>query len=426
MNRGAPNPVWEQFTGRQRWVLLITLFLVGTSNTIDRAIISVVLEPIKAEFGVSDTMLGLLSGAAFAVLYATLGIPVARWADRGNRRTIIVLATAVWSAFTLLCGVAQTFWQLALARVGVGVGEAGGTPPSQSLIADYFAPERRASALAFFGLNGVIGYIVGFAVGAWIAVHYGWRMLFILAGAPGLVLALLAWLLIKEPRDLSVTATSARQIEAFGPTLKHLLTKRSYVYLVIGITAYSLVAYGALLFIPPYLVRVLHQPLDTSAGLQGLISAVSAILGSLSGGVIADRLGKRDIRWIAWMPALACLVAGPLYVTAFVVPSMTVYLVAAFAAGTLLSFGLPPAFACLHMVCGSARRAVAVAIALFCSNLIGMGLGPVITGAISDALAPRFGPESLRWAMVTMCTLMLLVAWCFARAGSMMANDLEA
>jgi MFS family permease len=360
------------------------------------------------------------------VMYATLGLPIARWADRGNRRTIIALSVAVWSAATALCGVVQNFWQLALARVGVGVGEAGSTPPSQSLIADYFPPEKRASALSLMGASGTLGYLLGFAVGAAIAIQYGWRMLFLIAGLPGIVLALVAWLFIKEPRDKLGYPGATHAIEPLGQTLKALARKRSFVYLTIGITVYSLVAYGALLFVPSYLVRVMNQPLNAAGGIYGLLSSVGTLFGTVIGGLAADKLARRDLRWLAWLPAIACGLAGPLYIVSFVVPDMGVFMAAGLAAGLLLCCGLSPAFSVIHLVCGSSRRAVAVAIMLFCSNLIGMGLGPVITGAISDYFAPTYGPASLRWAIVSMCSLMAVVAWAFAKAASTMRGDFEA
>jgi len=193
---------WDLYSSRQRWVYLAVLFLVSTSNYADRNVISVLLEPIKAEFKVSDTMLGLLTGISFAVFYATLGIPVARWADRGNRKFIMTLALTIWSFMTMLCGAAQTFWQLAFARVGVGAGEAGAIPPAQSLIADYFDPTRRARALAIFMASATAGYLLGFVLGAHIAAVYGWRHAFVLLGAPGLLLAVIVHFVLREPRVL--------------------------------------------------------------------------------------------------------------------------------------------------------------------------------------------------------------------------------
>ena len=199
-NLGATHP-WDLYSGKQRWVFLTVLFLVSTSNVVDRQIVTVLLEPIKAEFGVSDTMLGLLSGLAFALFYVTLGIPIARLADSKNRKLIVGTAITVWSIMTALCGAAQSFFQLALARVGVGAGEAGAVPPSQSLLADYFPPERRSLALAVFFLSAAAGNVLGLIVGGQVADAYGWRWTFVIFGLPGLLLALIVWVVLDEPRN---------------------------------------------------------------------------------------------------------------------------------------------------------------------------------------------------------------------------------
>lgn len=418
-------PADSLYGDRRRWWMLLVLFLVATCSYVDRHIVSVLLEPIKKEFGVSDTLLGLLSGFAFAIFYATLGIPVARWADRGNRRTIVTLAVTLWSGFTVLCGYAGSFWQLALARVGVGAGEAGAIPPSQSLIVDYFAPARRASALAIFMSAATAGYLIAFVLGGYLAAHYGWRTTLIVVGAPGLLLALLARFCLDEPRLRPGREPLAAAQSGIGTTVRELFAKPSYRLLLAAAVFYALMAYGSAIFFPSFMVRSLGVSLAEVGLVYGLVSAIGALVGTVGGGFIADRLGQRSPSWYAWLPALGCALALPLYVAAILANSFTTFIALSGVGGTLVGACLPSMFTALHAVCGSSRRALSVAVLTFMMSLIGSGLGPVIAGALSDAFAARAGNESLRWAMLV-CTLFLLPCiWCFWRAGQHLPRDLE-
>jgi MFS family permease len=421
----AAAPPWELYTERQRWGLLAILFLVSTSNYFARNVISVLIEPIKHEFHSSDAMLGLLSGFCFAVFYALFGMPVARWADRGNRRTVITFAIAVWSVMTVFCGLAQTFWQLALARIGVGAGESGAIPSAQSLIADYFPPERRASAIAIFTAAATAGYLLGFSVGGFIAAKYGWRPVFLLAGAPGLLVALIARIGLSEPRLLAKFAGGAAKAERFGETLARLIKKRAFVHALIGSILYFFVAYGAIIFVPSFQIRVLRVPLARVSVVYGAVAAVASVIGTLGGGWLADSLSRRDIRWLAWLPAVALTLSGPVWIVGFSLGSFPAFLALAFVGNVLLVGGLPPVFAAVHSVCGSRRRATAVAIVLFSSTLFGGGFGPLITGAISDALSARFGADGLRYSLMLMMTLMAPIGVSLYLFGRAMPADLE-
>src|SRR5262245_16233862 len=232
----------ELYVERQRWAFLLTLFLVSTSNYADRNIIGVLLEPIKHEFQVSDTMLGLLTGFSFAIFYATLGIPVARWADRGDRKLIVTVGLTIWSIMTALCGMAQSFWQLAAARIGVGAGEAGALPPGQSLIADYYPPDRRGKALGVFMMSAMAGYVLGIVVGGQIAQHWGWRNAFLTVGLPGLALAVVTQTVLREPRHRPEFAVPAGSLEPFGASIRALLRKPAFVDLRIAVVLYFLMA----------------------------------------------------------------------------------------------------------------------------------------------------------------------------------------
>lgn len=416
---------WKIYSDRRRWGLLAVLFLVSTSNYLDRNVISVLLEPIKQEFHVSDTMLGLLGGFCFSVFYAVFGLPVARWADRGNRRTIITLALGVWSLMTLCCGLAQTFVQLAIARIGVGAGEAGAIPPAQSLIADYFSPQQRATAIAIFTAAAMAGYLLGFGFGGYIAATHGWRAAFLVAGAPGLILAVITRVTLSEPRlreDFKVVRNAG---ESIGETLAALLSKRSFLYAWAGCVLYFLVAYGALIFVPSFLIRTLHVSLAQVSVDVGAVSAIGSVVGTLSGGWIADRLARRDVRWLAWLPAVALVVTCPIQIVAFSVSSFALYLTISFFGGVLLMAGLPPVFAAIHAVCGSRRRATAIAIVLFSATLIGGGFGPLISGAISDGLTARYGADGLRYALISMMPLLAASGACFYMFAQAMPRDIE-
>lgn len=410
----------------RQWSFLAVLFLVSTSNYVDRNIISVLLEPIKAEFGVSDTLLGLLTGISFAVFYATLGIPVARWADRGNRKTIITLSLTIWSLMTALCGLAQSFWQLALARVGVGAGEAGALPPAQSLIADYFGPRRCARALAVFMSSSMCGYLLGFVAGAQIATAYGWRAAFLIVGLPGLALALLVHFVLHEPRTLPQFCPRPGSQESIGATFRALVSKRAFVYLVIAMVIYFMVAYGAIVFLPSYMVRVLKVTLVEVGSSYGAVSAVAAIVGTVFGGFITDRLAKRNLSWLAWLPAVGLVICWPLYEAMLLAPTFAMALTFAGLAGLVLNAAVPAMFACLHAICGSARRAMAVAVVFFFANLIGLGLGPIIAGAMSDAFSAIHGPVGIRYALLIVFMLLLPCAWLLMMSARHVAADVEA
>ncbi|MES2496526.1 MAG: MFS transporter [Pseudomonadota bacterium] len=416
--RFVPSPA-------RRWGLLAILFLVGTSSSVDRVVISVLLEPIKQEFGVSDTQLGLLSGLSFALLYSVLGLPIARWADRGNRKLLIAGAITVWSGMTMLCAAAGSFWHLLLARIGVGVGEAGATPPAQSLIVDYFPAAQRARAIGIFATSGTAGYLIGLTIGSQLVAAYGWRITLVAFGLPGLLIAVLVMLLLVEPRQIDPAAARARVIEPFGASIRALASKRSFVLLLIGFTTYHFAAYGALVFVPSYLVRVIGSPIAESGPIFGLTSAMAVLVGSLAGGALCDWLTARDRRWIGWFPALGFGLAIVPNVAMFMIDDLTWFLVVSTFGGVLLYAALPAAFTAIHAVCGNARRATAIAIVLFFGNLLGFGLGPVVTGALSDHFSATEGPTGLRYALMIVMALLLPTALLMAASGRRIIADLE-
>lgn len=421
----ATDPSWARYSPPQRWWYLFVLFLVCLCNYIDRHIMSVLIQPIKDEFGVSDAAMGLLTGFAFAATYAVLGIPVARWSDRGDRRLVITVSLAVWSAATLVCGWARSFPMLALARLGVGVGEAGAIPPAQSLIADYFPPALRTRALALFMTGAAFGYMFAFAAGTRIEAAHGWRWAFLALGSPGLLLCLLTWFGLTEPRRSAAGGLAGTAGESLSVALQQLAAKRTYVLLVVGLVLYFVVSYGALTWQPTYMHRVLGLPLTQVGTSYGLAQTVATLLGSVGGGWIVDRLAKRDPRAGIRVPAMALIASWPVYLLSMTTENLPLLFGCVFVGGLALGVTVPAVFAVLHRVCGSPRRAMAVAVAFFFANLLGLGCGPLITGALSDALTAEYGAIGLRYAIMAAFTVLLPTGAILWLAGAAMERDAE-
>jgi predicted MFS family arabinose efflux permease len=417
---------WELYTRRGRRGLLLVLFLVGTSNYIDKNVIGVVLEQIKAEFHVSDTLLGVLSGFSFALLYATLGLPVARWADGGDRKRVITLSLAVWSVMTVLCGLAGTFWQLAAARVGVGAGEAGAVPPAQSLLADYYPPAERAHAIGVFMMSSTAGYAIGLILGGVVAQSLGWRAAFILVGLAGMGLVPLTHFLLKEPRHVAQFAVRGARPEATFAALRALFAKPAFRNILGAIIVLWFMSYGALVFTVSFMIRVHGLKVAAAGATFGAISAIGAVIGNLGGGALADRLAARDLRWLARLAGWALILGLPFYELAFLSPNTAMMAPLLLLAMIVLTSVIPPLFAALHVVCGSGRRALAVATVFFFANLVGLGLGPVVTGAISDHLAVFYGTgDGLRYALMIVMAVLLPAGWLMLRAARYLKQDAE-
>jgi predicted MFS family arabinose efflux permease len=416
---------WTLYSNRQRWGFLTILFLVSTSNIIDRAVISVLLDPIKHEFHVSDTMLGLLSGLGFALLYGAFGLPAARWADRGNRRTLITTALTAWSVMTVLCGCAQAWWQLMLARVGVGAAESGSQSPTQSLLADYFPPEHRAKAIAIQNSSNNIGYLLGIGLGGYIAASYGWRAAFVVSGLPGLLIALTARLSLKEPRlDLGVQASSARD-ERMVDAVTYIGRKRSFVYGALGLSVLTFFGYGTAMFMPSFMMRTLHASLSQVSVTWGVLISLATIIGSVAGASLCDRLSVRDVRYYAWLPAAACALAAPFYWLAFSAHSVWTFIGFDLLAESLIAATTSPIYAAIHATCGNTRRAMTFAVLYLVTILLGFGLGPLAAGALSDAFSSSFGDESLRYSLMTMTCFLIPTAAVFVYFARSLPADIE-
>lgn len=414
-----------RYTAHYKGLVLGLLLAAFTVNFIDRTIISIIGPAIRADLGLSSAQIGMLGGLYFALLYTLLGIPLARLAERTSRVNILVASLVVWSAFTALCGVASNFATLALCRFGVGIGEAGCTPPAHSLISDYFEPRKRATAMAVYGLGVPLGVMFGAIGGGWIAQHLGWRVAFVVIGVPGVILAAIFKLLVKEPpRDhadrearsianLPVEAqmphppfSIGHEVREIGAVTGALFGNWPVLHMCLGVTLVSFAGYGTNQFIPQYFVTAFRLDLTSVGLIIGLIAGVGAGAGTLLGGLLADRLGKRNPAWYALTPAFGLAICVPLYLLAFVQPSWKSATLMLLIPPLFQYTYLGPTFAVVQNSVDVRRRATATAVLFLFLNLIALGGGPPFTGWVIDQLAEqRFNGAGLG------DTLALVQAW---------------
>ena len=395
------NQQAEDYSAGYKRFVLVMLTIVYAFNFIDRQILVILQEPIKADMGLSDAQLGLLSGFSFALIYVTAGIPIAYWADRGNRRNIVSLALAVWSGMTAVSGFVQSYGQLLAARIGVGLGEAGGSPPSHSMISDYFPPEQRGRALSFYSMGIYIGILFGFAFGGMIAEAFGWRMAFLVVGIPGVIFAVVLRLTVQEPiRGRWDTAAETAQRPSFAETMAVLKQLPSFWYIAFGCSLMAFVGYGVGNFFPSFLIRNHGLSIAQVGMVLALVSGIGGAAGTYLGGYLGDRFGARDPRWYLWVPMYGGLIAFGPYLYVLLTDNTTHLLIILIFTNILTALYLGPSIAMSHALVPPSMRALTSAILFFVLNMIGLGLGPFLTGLTSDLLAPRFGDQSLRYAMV--------------------------
>ena len=397
---------------RSHYALLVLLF-VYTMSFIDRQIMGILVEPIKQEFGVSDTAMGLLTGLAFAVFYSALAIPFGRYADRSNRRNFVAYCCAAWSVMTALCGMATGFWSLALARMGVAVGEAGGGPPSISMIADHYPQQQRGRAMSVYMLGPQLGILLGLAGGGWIAQHYGWRTAFLVMSVPGVLAAILLRFTTVEPRrgtwETVAGVATAPATESLGMVLRDLWASRPFVRITVAVTLMSFIGYGIGIWTPAFLVRSHGMTLQGAGAVMGIVGGLAAVSGALTSGWLSDALAKRDPRWRLGVPLLGCLLTLPSGLAFYLMPAGDAWMISGFAMpraiGFYLLFGFTavwwtaPVYAMLAGLIVPHRRATGLAMFNLVITLIGGGLGPLAVGMLSDLLVPHFGNEALRWAL---------------------------
>lgn len=385
--------------GYKKYVLLI-LTGVYTFNFIDRQILVILQESIKGELGLSDTQLGALTGLTFALFYVTLGIPVARLADKSNRRNIVAWSLAIWSFMTAISGLVTNFFQLLLARIGVGIGEAGGSPPAHSMISDYFPPEKRATALSIYSTGIYFGILLGYIFGGWIDATYGWRMAFYVIGIPGILYALILFFTVKEPpKGFSDTGKiSKSEDHSFWKVLKILFTKKTFVLIAFGSGLQTFTNYGVGNFFAPFLARVHEMPIAQIGIYLGAAVGFGGMIGTFMGGYLADTYGKNNKRLYLLLPVYAGLICIPFSIAQFFMDGAMLVIFFHFITALLTAIYLGPSIAVTHNLIDAKMRAVASAILFFFLNLIGLGLGPITIGLLSDYFEPTYGAESLRYA----------------------------
>lgn len=420
----------DSYSPAYRYFVLSVLVLSYVLSFIDRQLMTILLEPIKAEFGASDTAMGFLTGFAFAIFYAVLGIPVARLADRWSRRNVLAVSMVIWSAMTAACGMAGSFWQMAVLRVGVGVGEAGGTPPSHSLISSYFPARERSTAMGIYGSGSQIGVLLGMFGGAVIAETMGWRWAFFIFGLPGVLIGLLVFVVVREPPKAPAPVSTSMMSDVMS-----LWQTPAFAIISFATAFTALAGYGMGTWFPSFLIRI-HGLTLTEAGLTlGIVGTLGALIGAVSGGILCDRLTKIDSRWQLRVPSIGAglsVVFLGLFliwpesqqwrVGEYRVPVAVVFL---FFGGIVSSFWIGPTYAAIQTLTPSHLRSQASALLLLLLNLIGMGLGPLVVGALSDLLAPELGAQSIRYAMLISLVTVLIGSTLYWMGGNQYRNAVD-
>lgn len=413
----TPGPVPS---ARYSNYVLALLTLMYTFNYLDRYVLTILVVPIQAELNLSDSAMGFMMGPAFAIFYTALGIPIARLADTHSRRVILSVSFALWSAMTALAGLARTGLELTATRVGVGIGEAGGTAPAHSLISDYFPPERRTLGFGVFQQGVYLGQMLGLMVGAVLVAQVGWRMTFLIVGLPGVVLALLLYLTVKDPvRGALDPLPPAPLEESPSPSMREVFAllwrRRSFRFLMVGAGIASFGGTGFGFWLPALFERA-HGMTRMEVGLQlGPTMAISGSIGAILAGVLTDRLSRRDRRWLMWIPGASVLTSLPFLIGVCIAPTAGGALLSAIPSGLLGGGWAPAAYAAAQALAPPRMRALGASLLILCITLLGMGAGPQAVGLLNDALAPQFGASAIRYSMVIVistCAIgALLLLW---------------
>lgn len=412
------------FASRQSVLTLMLLTLVYICVALDRGIISVLLDPIKHEFSLNDSQLGLLP-LAFSLFFVAVGVPLGMLADRYSRRTIIATSLLAFSVATALCGAAQNFFQLLLARIGVGAGEAGSGPAAMSIISDLFPESQRASALAFYYLATPLGIIITFVLGGYLVGIYGWRLTFVAAGVPGVILAALLFFL-REPARGVVSKGSAEEspLPALGQLIGQMWRRPALRHLTIGITLNAMVSAAILIWCAPFLLRSHNLPVAQAGLVVGVFYGGVSILGVLSGGLISDRLAKLGVIWRTRVLGGAALLSAPALLGLMIWPTTSGMIACFMLWAVISSIWYGPAYGLTQSLVPVRRRATLASLLYLLTNLIGVGFGPQLVGIFSDLFVPHFATHSLRYAMALMALIHLWAMWHFFRAGRTVEGEL--
>jgi MFS family permease len=419
----SPRPV----TRRYSHYVLALLSLVYVFSFIDRQILAMLIDPIKQEFAVSDTEMGFLNGFAFALFYTLAGIPIARWADRASRKLIIAASLTIWSAMTAASGLARSFAELAIIRVMVGIGEAGGNPPAHSLISDYFPPQKRATALSVYACGVYLGSALAFLAAGWLVTRYDWRTAFYIVGLPGIALAAMVALTVRElPRGSSEQRTVEETVHVpLREVLRFLLRQRAFVLIAAGSSIQSLSGYGVITWGPTFLARVHDMPLAEIGVSLGWIVGVAGCGGAFVGGRLADYMGQRDVRWYMRLPALQSVIAIPFLVGFTLLPQPAGSLACFIPFYALGAMYVGPMFSMVQGLVELRMRATAAAILMFLVNMVGLGLGPLMIGFLNDQVfGPLHGGEAIRYSMLVVGVLGGLASVLFWQASLRLGDEL--
>ncbi|MFV0643558.1 MAG: spinster family MFS transporter [Sphingomonadaceae bacterium] len=404
-------------------IVLTMLLIVYIFNFLDRQILSILAAPIQQELGLGDGQMGLLGGLAFAILYSTLAVPLATLADRTSRSWVITVSLVCWSAFTALCGLAHNFWQMFLARLGVGVGEAGGVAPSYALITEYFPPEKRSWALAVYSLGIPLGSAFGVLAGGYIAQNIDWRLAFFVVGAGGLLIAPLFKLLVRDKPKSEAAGTTIASRPSLGDTARLLMAKRSFWFLAFGASASSMLGYGVLFWLPSLLLRSYQFELVEASWFFGGLLLIGGVSGILLGGWLGGRLGQADRAWHGFVPAIAFVIGVPTYAIGISVPDWRIAFLVLLVPTALANVWLGPVLSAVQHLVAAPQRAMASALFLLINNLLGPAGGIYALGALSDALDGVYGSEALRYSMLYALGLYFVAATLMALGGMALRKD---
>lgn len=410
---------------------LALLALVYIFSFIDRQVLSILLEPIKQEFGASDTQMGLLTGLAFGLIYAMLGVPVGRLADTHNRRNIVALCCGIWSLATAACGFATQYWHMLIARMSVAVGEAGGMAPSISVVSDSYPPKMRSFAISLFMMGPNLGTLLGLVIGGMVAQYYGWRSVFLAFGIPGVILALLVYLFVKEPVRGAYEARTAKPVqvgnaprESMFAQVKRLMGMTPLRNLCIGCGIAGIAGYGYGVWAPSFFMRIHGMSISQAGLVFGLASGLGAVFGAMFCGWLSDKLAQRDARWQMRLAAIGTFCAVPAGIAVFFWPVSDFWMLGSikipYAMAFALMFGFfgswfaTLSYSAVSQLVTSNERSVASALLNLFMTLLGVGFGPLVTGILSDYFAQTHGTEGLRWALMGVVSLLTITALFFA------------
>lgn len=411
--------------GVYRYYVLIMLMLTFMFNITDRLVMSILIEDIKAEFVLSDTQIGLLAGTAFTVFYLILGVPAGRLADRTNRKTMVAVSLSLWSLMSALCGAALGFWTLLLARLGVGVGEAGGGPPSVSIITDYFAPHELSRAMGIYAAGAVLGPVLGYAAGGLLAEAYGWRWTFVILGLPGILLGIILYLTVREPQRGRYFKQKARESgadkqEPFMTTMRSLWTNNIFVRVVLANSFTNIPSFAFAIWLAPTLIRNFDVSKGEVGVYLGAVLFAGGVPGMILGGYLADYLAKKNPRWRPWYCALAVLLTLPFWTFCLLSTSLEMTLALYICGYILLVSTQGAAISMVQAAVLPTERGTASSISSLSINLLGYGIGPALIGLMSDNWADSYGSMSLSYAVIATVVVSLSMAtilfWWAAKA----------